>query len=62
MQKDDIVSEILNQIGVMEKMFDFQMTIFSIYRPSKNIHTKGLINAYGNEYFIFFHQMALIQR
>lgn len=53
-----IRKKILLEINVLSEMLGFEITQFSIHRPSKdilreNIKLPGIINAYQDEYFTF---------
>lgn len=59
---EQIKSEIIEQIKIMNQIFKFKIDIFSIHRPSKellkaDIKLAHLINAYQDEYFTFIEDM-----
>lgn len=50
--------QIVKEMNILSEMFGFEIKVFSIHRPSKdilraNIKLPGIINAYQNDFFTF---------
>ena len=59
----EIRKRIKKEIDILSEMFGFQITEFSIHRPSKdvlreNIKLDGIINAYQDDFFTFAEQVT----
>lgn len=59
---EQVKAEIIEQMKMMNQIFNFKIDIFSIHRPSKellkaNIKLDQLINAYQDDYFTFVEDM-----
>lgn len=59
----EIRKRIQKEMDILSEMFGFQITEFSIHRPSKdvlreNIKLDGIINAYQDEFFTFAEQVT----
>lgn len=55
---EQIRKKIVQEMGILSEMFGFQITQFSVHRPSKdvlreNIKLHGILNAYQDEFFTF---------
>lgn len=55
---EQIRKKIIQEIGILSEMFGFEITQFSVHRPSKdvlreNIKLPGILNAYQDEFFTF---------
>lgn len=55
---EQVRKRIVQEINILSEMFGFQITQFSVHRPSKdvlreNIKLPGIINAYQDEFFTF---------
>ncbi len=55
---EQVRKQILKEINLLSEMFGFEITTFSVHRPSKdilkeNIKFPGIINAYQDEFFTF---------
>lgn len=63
-KKEDIVSEIKNEMMIVNTKFDFKVDSFSLHRPNPmvlgyNIKIPGLINAYQDDFFSFVQNMQI---
>ena len=55
---EQVRKRIVQEVNILSEMFGFQITQFSVHRPSKdvlreNIKLPGIINAYQDEFFTF---------
>lgn len=55
---EQIRKKIVQEMGILSEMFGFQITQFSVHRPSKdvlreNIKLHGILNAYQDDFFTF---------